>query len=202
VTKRGVLFAAAGLCWGLLVAGGLTAMSTYEYRPGLAATPPDRWPTASRVDRTAGLATLVMLVHPRCPCSRASIEELDRLMARAQGLVTTYVLFLKPPELPDDWEKTDLWRSAAAIPGVHVMRDDDGAEAARFGALTSGQVVLYDTEGRLLFSGGITASRGHSGDNEGRSAIIALLAHPGRTRHGSPVFGCSLVGPGSAAAAR
>jgi len=174
-------------------------MSNYEYRPGLAATPPGHWPAASRIDRTAGLATLVMLVHPRCPCSRASLEELDRLMARSQGLVTTHVLFLKPLDLPEGWEKTDLWRSAAAIPGVHVMRDDDGAEAAWFGAVTSGQVVLYDPEGRLVFSGGITVSRGHAGDNEGLSAILSLLAHAGGTRHGTPVFGCSLIRPGSRA---
>ena len=197
MTKRRLLLAASGLCWGLGVSGGLLAMSTYENRPGLAATAPSYWPVASRIERTEGLATLVMVVHPHCPCSRASIEELDRLMARTWGLVTTHVLFLKPPGLPEDWAKTDLWRSAAASPGTHVLRDDDGAEAARFGAATSGQVVLYDAQGRLLFSGGITASRGHAGDNEGRDTIVALLTRGRATRHDSPVFGCSLLDPGA-----
>ena len=50
-------------------------------------------------------------------------------MVRSRGLVATRVLFLKPSDVSEDWEKTDLWRSAAAIPGVQVMRDDDGVEA-------------------------------------------------------------------------
>jgi len=77
------------------------------------------------------------------------------------------------------------------------MRDDDGVEAARFGAATSGQVILYDRDGRLLFSGGITASRGHAGDNDGRDAIVSLLGGGRGTRHSSPVFGCSLLEPSS-----
>ena len=50
-----------------------------------------------------------------------------------------------------------------------------------------------------LFAGGITASRGHSGDNAGRSVLVALLhgagPRPGGpvARHTSPVFGCPLT---------
>jgi hypothetical protein len=57
---------------------------------------------------------------------------------------------------------------------------------------------LYGPGGDLLFSGGITAARGHSGDNCGRSTIISLLteetanapvrAGPAQTF----VFGCPL----------
>jgi hypothetical protein len=52
--------------------------------------------------------------------------------------------------------------------------------------------LLYDTAGRLLFSGGITAARGHSGDNAGREAIVALLAGAPTDRTQTPVFGCKL----------
>jgi hypothetical protein len=113
-------------------------------------------------------------------------------MTRAQDRVTAYVLFLKPPGFPDYWEETDLWRSAAAIPGVKVLRDDAGAEARRFRAATSGQTLLYDADGRLLFSGGITASRGHAGDNAGRSVIVALLTEGQGGQTETPVFGCPL----------
>ena len=51
-----------------------------------------------------------MLTHPHCPCSRASIGELARLMAQAQGRVTAYVLFIKPAGSPEDWENSDLWQ--------------------------------------------------------------------------------------------
>jgi hypothetical protein len=118
-------------------------------------------------------------------------------MAQAQGRITAYVLFVKPSGSADDWEKTDLWQSAANIPGVSVVVDD-GAEALRFHAVTSGQTALYDVEGRLLFSGGITGSRGHSGDNAGRSAIVSLLNTGEAERTETSVFGCPLYGSHSA----
>jgi len=185
--------------WALAVGAGLAVLLNYENRPGLPATPPARWPASSHLERATGRATLVMLLHPACPCSRASIEELDRLMARVNGLVTVHALFIKPRELADSWARTDLWQSAAAIPGVHVHQDDDGVEAGLFRAATSGQVLLYDAAGALLFSGGITPSRGHPGDNDGRQAVVALLtanAAPAQAR--APVFGCSLRDPDAA----
>jgi hypothetical protein len=122
--------------------------------------------------------------------------ELARLMAQAQGQVTAYVLFNKPPNLSQDWEETDLWDSAAAIPGVNVMRDDEGIEARRFHSATSGQTMLYDKEGNLLFSGGITGGRGHEGDNPGRSAIVSLLNTSEGDQAETPVFGCPLFAEG------
>ena len=41
-------------------------------------------------------------------------------------------------------------------PGVTSWDDAGGKLAQRFGVLTSGHVLLYDTDGRLLYSGGIT----------------------------------------------
>ena len=193
--SRGRLIGAvAGISWLVAVAAGLTVLWSYENAPGIPATPPDRWPAASSLRRLPGVATLVMLVHPRCPCSRASLEELDRLMAHIPGALIAHVLFVKPAGLPEDWDKTDLWRRAAAIPGVSLTRDDGGAEARRFGAATSGETEVYDGDGRLLFSGGITAARGHEGDNAGRTAILSLLRSGGAEPTSTPVFGCSLLG--------
>jgi hypothetical protein len=106
--------------------------------------------------------------------------------------VDAHVLFYQPDGFTDEWAQTDLWQSAAAIPGVTVSRDESGIEARRFQAETSGQILLYDTGGRLLFSGGITASRGHSGDNAGRRAIVSLLTEGAAERDQTLVFGCSL----------
>jgi hypothetical protein len=113
-------------------------------------------------------------------------------MTQAESRVTAYIFFLKPMNFPEDWEKTDLWRSAASIPGVSVVTDDGGIEAHRFHAVTSGQTALYNTEGYLMFSGGITSSRGHSGDNAGRSAIVSLLNTGETQRADTFVFGCPL----------
>lgn len=178
--------------WALMTVVGLGLLWNYENAPGPVSVPPSRWPPDSRIRPATDRATLIMLTHPHCPCTRASIGELDRLMAQAQGRVTAYVLFLKPAGSADDWERTDLWRSAASIPGVNVVVDDGGVEARRFHAVTSGQTALYDDEGRLLFSGGITGSRGHSGDNAGRSAIASLLNTGEAEAAETFAFGCPL----------
>lgn len=119
-------------------------------------------------------------------------------MARAHGQLEADVFFYLPTHEAGAWARTDLWRSASAIPGVRVHEDREAAVAQSFGAFTSGQTILYDARGRLLFKGGITGLRGHSGDNAGRGAIIALLL--GETPRQStlpvmtPVLGCSLRG--------
>ena len=74
------------------------------------------------------------------------------------------------------------------------MDDLDGVEAQRFGAATSGQAFLYNQAGALLFKGGITASRGHSGDNLGRDAVVDLVTSGVASVSAAPVFGCSLLG--------
>ena len=140
-------------------------------------------------------ANLVMAVHPHCPCTRASIEMLARIMTRCRGLVTAHVAFCKPAGFPRDWEQTDLWRSAAAIPDIEVFCDEEGLEGRRFGAATSGHVLLFSPGGELLFSGGITVSRGHEGDNAGRDAVIAFLTVGKADRAQCPVFGCPLQAP-------
>jgi len=192
--QRPVALLAFGFAWTIVVATGLGVLWHYQTAAGIAGAPPTRWPRDSRIVPANDRPTLVVALHPHCPCSRASMEELDRLMARVHDRVSAHVLFIKPRELSDDWMHTDLWRRAAAIRGVAVLGDVDGIEAERFNAATSGQTMLYAADGRLLFSGGITSSRGHAGDNAGRSAIVALLTSRIAATRSTPVFGCSLLG--------
>lgn len=195
-TKARALLLVVCALWLSATGVGIGLLWDYENTPGAASAAPERWPAASRLRRSADGATLVLLAHPHCPCTRASIGELARLMAQAEGRATAYVLFVKPRGFAVEWEKTDLWSSAAAIPGVSVVRDDEGVEARRFSAATSGQVTLYGRDGDLLFSGGITGARGHAGDNEGRASIVSLLTTDEAARSETPVFGCPLFAAG------
>jgi hypothetical protein len=192
-----VLLLLGTISWLLAISFGLWMLWGYENTPGTAAQPPHQWPADSNISAARDHATLVMLAHPHCPCTRATIGELASIMAHSQGRLTAYVLFLKPAGFSEEWEKSDLWQSAASIPGVTAVIDDEGAEAKRFHAATSGQTLLYDAGGRLLFSGGITGSRGHSGDNAGRSAIMSFVNSGAAERTESFVFGCPLFDPNS-----
>ena len=192
--RRKILLPIVIVLWLFALGVGVQFVLAYENSPGTVGGVPKVWPAASRVQRSLTLPTLVMMVHPQCPCSRASIGELELLMMESSELVNANVVFVRPAGFPDEWEKTDLWRKAAAIRGVTISVDQGGIEARRFGSQTSGQVMLYSAQGQLLFSGGITASRGHSGDNAGRSAIVALLTQGRAARDETPVFGCPLFG--------
>jgi hypothetical protein len=183
------------LVWLAIVASGSAVLMVYSYTPGQKdGSASKMWPTASHLSRGGDLPTLIMFAHPKCPCTRASISELAELMARCQGQVNAQVVFFRPAGVEKTWAQTDLWQSASVIPGVSVKEDEDGREARMFSAETSGRVVLYDAGGRLIFSGGITAARGHSGDNDGRSAIVELLAHRKPLKDSTPTFGCSIQG--------
>jgi hypothetical protein len=188
-----------GIAWVVAVAFGLRVLLNYETAPGRVGAVPLIWPAASKIQRASDRPTLIMLAHPHCPCTRASMDELAHVMARVQGKVAAYVLFYKPRHPSrmggsgPDWENTELRQAAAQIPGVTVLSDVEGAEACRFGAETSGHTLLFDPSGRLLFNGGITGSRGHSGDNAGESAIVSLVNNPRSGRSETLVFGCSLT---------
>jgi hypothetical protein len=137
-------------------------------------------------------STLLLFAHPHCPCTRASLVELRRIMSQGEESAQAYVVFIQPDGASDEWATTSLWNFAATIPGVTCVADPGLRETAIFGALTSGQVVLYDAGGRRRYSGGITIARGHEGANPGASAIAAGLAGRSAPLSGAPVFGCPL----------
>ena len=179
--------------WLAAVSVGVGWLWSYNHAAGAPARPPAQWPEASGIARVADRHTLVMLAHPQCPCTRASIEELSKLMTSTRGRLNAFVIFVTPDKAPSEWRQTDLRASAARIPGVTTIVDAGGREASSFGALTSGQVVLYDARGQLIFHGGITSSRGHIGDNAGRNAIEALVLDKNSPGGNSQVFGCPLL---------
>lgn len=198
-----VILVTACIVWCGMIGTGMKVLWAYKSTPSSPGTAhPSHWPIESAIDRNPREATLILFAHPNCPCTRASIHELSYVATRFRSQVQTYVVFAIPDGLPDDGTKSESWRSAESIPGAIVIRDEHGTEARRFGAETSGHTLLYDKNGKLLFSGGITQVRGHEGDSFGRQRIISLLTTGTADRNDSPVFGCSMLGPHAAAQAR
>lgn len=107
--------------------------------------------------------------------------------------MSALVLAYAPVADPERWRNAPGCRAAAAIPGVQVRTDAGGIEARRLGASTSGHVVLFDREGKRLFSGGITGGRAMVGDNPGyEAALEALRTGKPATLAEMPVYGCPL----------
>jgi hypothetical protein len=179
--------------WLLASAGGFLVILNHQNLFGARSATTGHFPLHSQLTLDPNRSTLIMFAHPQCPCSRASVEELNRLLARCEGKVAAHVWFFKPDAFSPDWARADLWKSASRIPGVTVREDRNGAEARLFGATTSGYVLLYDSRGELLFKGGITGSRGHAGDNAGEAAIASLLMGKDSSLRETPVYGCALL---------
>src|SRR5882724_10557858 len=120
---------------------GFTKLWEYSATPGSLGEAPERWPAASSIARSDRQPTLVVVLHPNCPCSRATLRELALVMAQARGRSAAYAVFVNPAGAAGSVD-TDLWDLAAAIPGVQRIRDDGDFEARRFGAETSGLTLL------------------------------------------------------------
>lgn len=185
------------LVWLLSAVFTTTRLWVFAGSAGADGHPPQRWQQALPIALDSAKPTLIMLVHPQCPCSRASLTELNRLAALCPGRAVGYVLFLKPTGYTQAWTRSDLWRQASAIPGVTAREDDHGETARRLGAATSGETLVYAPSGRLLYQGGLTGERGHEGDNAGLSAVAAVLRGQIQSAK-EPVYGCPLTScPGS-----
>jgi len=169
----------------------------YSFSPGLRGLPSAVWPAQTKLARNASGYTLVLGLHPECECSEATLEELGKIVARTGAALRVSSLFVELPGFPESADASALWKKAERIAGVSVLRDPKGVEARRFDARTSGEAFLYGPDGRLLFHGGLTASRGHAGGNPGEAAVIAFVTQgPGaRAPSSTPVFGCGLFNP-------
>jgi hypothetical protein len=182
---------AALTVWAAAVVVTFGGLTSYAAAPAPAQAGPEHWPDeAGSLDPDR--LTLVMWVHPRCPCTRASATELAELMAHVSDRVRAIVLVATPEDAPEGWSRTGLVAELAAIPGVEVVVDH-GRMQRRFGATTSGEVRLYAPSGVQLFAGGITAGRGHEGDNPGRAAIEIFALGAVAPIVLTPTYGCGLA---------
>jgi hypothetical protein len=184
----------AVVLWSAAIVAGMQRIWTYESTPGEQTSVPESWPGSSLLSVDRQRATLMMFVHPLCACTRASLTELREALDSMQRSPAVYIVLLNPHGLVKDWNEV-MANIAARIPEATIVTDVDGAAAGKFGASTSGHVVLYDRDGTLSFSGGITGGRGHVGDNDGRRGLVAALHGGSEHAHEHPIFGCGLDDP-------
>jgi hypothetical protein len=141
--------------------------------------------------------TLYLFMHPRCPCTRATIAQLERVLTTTgldrSELPEVVVVATVPRGSNQAWRVSDTLTQASNLPNATVHFDAGGALARRFGAQASGSVALYAADGGLLFAGGVTVSRGHEGDSRGASQLLNQIQKP---EEGLPVtapaLGCRL----------
>jgi hypothetical protein len=199
--RRSLRFAVPTV-WGFGIVAALYSLEHYKSLAGRASdiTPGPRATTALS---SPAKPRLVMYVHPHCPCTRASLAEFQQLVdgAKSRGReLSAEIVVVVPPGIDDSWRDGAIVRAAKELvaenrAGVQLRFNHDLDEALEVGATTSGHTLLFDSEGRRLFRGGITRSRGHAGDNPGTRALTELLNDRKPEVATTPVFGCPLYSP-------
>ena len=181
------------ILWLAAVSWPLSKLISFDTTEGAGGASITTWPRDSglRIDLPSSRHTLLLFLHARCTCSRASVHELAQIVGQGRQRLNVHVILYRPPVGTAGEE--ELWAQARAIPGVTVHWDEGGTEARRFGSFTSGDALLWSPRGELLYRGGITASRGHIGDSPGRRAILSLLQTGTAATARAPVFGCPIT---------
>lgn len=173
---------------------GSTAMLNHEFTAVPQANAPLTIPdTISSLDLEDKALTIAIAVHPDCPCTEASLEQLDRLLLRNSENIQIIGLVRANAETI---ESNSYWQRLEALPNTHPISDPDGKIANQLGARVSGATIAYDANGILRFQGGITASRGHAGSSRGLDTLEAIARQLAPAELCSaPAFGCSLENP-------
>jgi hypothetical protein len=182
------------LAWLALIAGGYAWLLRYSFASGKTSVAPRTIPVDLNLPSHLAQPQILLALHPRCPCSRATVNELAKILSRVPSASDVTVLMYKPPDEPDSWLEGVLLDACRRM-HCQVRPDPGGRMAASLGSLTSGSVVLYDADGKLRYQGGITCSRGHEGDNPGERAIIEILQGRRDSHRSMPVFGCPIQQP-------
>jgi len=192
--RRGGLAVWLVLPWALCVAGGFIALWVHAAKQGSLGGPLSHWPVESKLPRHTELPTLVVFIHPECPCSRATLDHLRPLAEKAD---TSIVLVTMTPPSGESTSPRGVGchqqiESLAKAP--HVIRIDDvgGDEAKRFDVSTSGTCFLFTPDSRSVFQGGVTSGRGHRGANAGLRMMTDRIGDQSHSAAAHPVFGCSL----------
>lgn len=188
--------ALAGVLWTSTIVAGQGWLLEKSTRGSHAVSDAD-WPSDSSISLDPDKFTLLLFVHPRCACTKATLYELDRLMTRHADNLAGCVAFSMADEFDTELQrgKNTLWDQASLIPQVSKHKDFGNRECKRFAVDASGTALLFSPEGSLRFAGGLTSSKGHCGISAGIQAIDMILAQPAAEAIRTPIYGCSLVAP-------
>lgn len=194
MTPRGRAAAIIAVAVWILLAGmGTMALLARETRQAPRNVTPHQWPSDTEIQRSHDKATLLMFIHPNCPCTRASVTQLMRVVSELPASSRPQTIFVARRAAVDDWRAEWLTSMEASVPGAVIVRDLESIEAKRFGAAASGHVLLYEADGTLSFDGGVTLGRGHEGENAAADALARALSTSGTARAHTAVFGCPIT---------
>ncbi len=188
----------ASVIWLSCIAAFIPSLLDHMAKPGAnAVLNLETWPSISPISPAEDGQTLLLFAHPQCPCTLATLAELERLLVYPIPTQFHAILVLPVPEDHAHNQATATNHSAvlnyaSQIPGLTVTIDNEAEITRAFGIRTSGHCLLYGKDKTLLYSGGLTPLRGHEGPCEGNIALSQCLIGKIPASRYAPVFGCAL----------
>jgi hypothetical protein len=180
---------ALGAAWSLAILWTCGSLWDHAYRP---AKNPTDFPAPFAADETTSSSRIVLFAHPFCPCTKATLSELEESLSRLPANVAVAVVFVTVGLPPAEVSASPLMAMARSLPHVTVKQDDAGHLACSYGATVSGETFFVDSRGRVLYHGGLTPARGHQGDATGQTLLEQVARGKREGPCAAPIFGCSL----------
>ena len=177
--------------WFIALAVIYGKLAVYSQSPEGLGTPP--MAAVANVSVHPEKYTLAVYIHPKCPCTQATLYEVERLMTKVRDEVALSFYIFGASDAPSVWFEGTLDQLEQKFPDSLVIRDIDGEYSKSAGASVSGSTVLYTPDGVPVFWGGVTSGRGHSGDNLGSDSILSIARGLEPTRSEAPVYGCRIT---------
>lgn len=174
--------------WLSAVIGSSWILHRYEATPGGTAARPTPKPPQKLAN------ALLVFAHPQCPCTQASLQNVERFHRDHPEIRAELVLVI-PKGAPKEFAEGPTLQWHRKNPWATLVRDEQGAMARSYGATTSGHVIYIDETGRTRFNGGVTRGRGLVGDSTAlRNLYQAVSVNGAKLAQNGSVFGCSLLG--------
>ena len=131
----------------------------------------------------------LLFLHPECPCSDASIYELQQIQ-KLNKEMNYKVVISYPKNTFEKWSNSNRAKRQLNRDSIFELLDDkENVLAKAFGAYTSGFTLIFNTPEDLVFAGGITPSRGHLGRTIAHE-IVQEASFLNFTKN--EVYGCSI----------
>ena len=139
-----------------------------------------------------GTLHVVMALHPKCPCTRNTLVELQQLLTIDPFSTRCTFLLALPQGEAISWMDTGTARLAKSLPNSQMLVDIDATRSRQLGLRNSGAMLVVQSDRTVAFCGGITAGRSCVAANPGSETVAKLFRHESVVSITTPTFGCPL----------
>lgn len=117
---------------------------------------------------------------------------MERMIATFANKPMIVAYAFVPTGESESWIESETTDKLRAFGNVSILADHDAKACQQFDVATSGHLLVYN-DAKLIFSGGITPSRGHEGGCDSGLAFLHSVNGLSTRRIEWPVFGCAIV---------